>query len=435
MKRNVTVLFIALLSLSWFTALSESVNIPRELEAHLDRASELEEKGIYVDAITEYESALEYDPENEEIQIKMAQAYLNSGDSRNFISICEETAEQHQDNTEALNLLMDYYVENNQEDKAVQYLNSFIDTYPENENAQEWFLELKGSYTELYCRYTEMTEIVNDTMVVLNEELYGISDAKGNELVPTEYKDAQPFSEDGFALVQKTDGEWIYIDEDGQTRKVPDKEYTDLGMFSEERASASKEGKYGYLDEDMEPVGEFVWDDLTGISNGTGAGLTDGKWTLVDDDGEAKSDDLYDDVIIDENGFCSVQKRIFVSDDGTYYIINTRGKRIGNLDFENARAFTEDGYAAVCVDGKWGFVDKDGELVIDCSYEDARSFQNGYAAVCVDGEWGYIDEDGNMVIDPVFIEATYFSSQGTAAVRMNVQGEEVWRLIQLDLFQ
>lgn len=435
MKRNVIVLFIALLGLSWFTALSEAVNDPRELKAHLDRAAELEGKGIYVDAITEYESALEYDPENEEIQIKMAQAYLNSGDSRNFISICEDMAEQHQDDTEALNLLMDYYIENEQEDEAVQYLSSFIDTYPENENAQDWFLELKGSYTELYCRYTEMNGMVNDTMVVLTDEHYGISDAKGNELIPAEYKEAQPFSEDGFALVQKADGEWIYIDEDGQTRKVPDKEYSDLGMFSEERATASKEGKYGYLDENMEPVGEFVWNDLTGIREETGAGLAEGKWTLVDDDGEAKNDDQYDDVIINENGFCSAQERIFVRDGGTYHIVNTSGKRIGDLELENARAFTEDGYAAVCVDGKWGFADQDGKLVIDCSYEDARSFQNGYAAVCVDGKWGYIDEDGNMVIDPAFIEATHFSSQGTAAVRMNVQGEVVWRLIQLDLFQ
>ena len=240
---------------------------------------------------------------------------------------------------------------------------------------------------------------------------------------------------EGFALVQKTDGEWSYIDEDGQTRKVPDKEYGDLGMFSEDRVSSSKEGKYGYLDENMEPAGKFIWDDLTGIRNGTGAGLADGKWTLVDDDGEARNDGQYDDVIIDENGFCSAQECIFVKEDGTYHIINTKGKQIGGLEFENARAFTEDGYAAVCSGGKWGFVDQDGELVIDYSYEDARSFQNGYAAVCVEGKWGYIDEDGNMVIDPVFTEATYFSSHGTAAVKMNVQGEEVWRLIQLDLFQ
>ena len=110
MKRNVIVLFVALLGLSWFTALSEAVNDQKELKAHLDRAAELEEKGIYVDAAAEYESALEYDPDNVDIHIKMAQAYLYSGESREFILICESTAENYQDNTEALDLLMDYYV-------------------------------------------------------------------------------------------------------------------------------------------------------------------------------------------------------------------------------------------------------------------------------------------------------------------------------------
>ena len=435
MKRNVIVLFVALLGLSWVTALAEAVNNPRELKAHLKRAEELEEKGIYVDAITEYKNALEYDPENKEIQLNMAQAYLNSDDSRNFVSICEDVAERDQDDTEALDLLMDYYVENDYKDKAVQYLSGFIDSYPENENAQQWFVQLKGSYTELYCRYTEMGEIVNDTMAVLDGELYGIADAEGSELIPGEYMAAYPFSKDGFALVQKENGEWIYIDEDGQTRKVPDGEYSDFGMLSEDRTTAAKDGKFGYLDEDMEPVGKFVWDKLTGIKNDTGAGQTEGEWTLVDGNGEAKGDGHYDDVIIDENGFCSDQKRIFVKEGDSYHIVNTKGKAVGDLIFENAKAFGEDGCAAVCNDGKWGFVDSDGDLVIDYIYEDAQSFQNGYAAVCNDGKWGYIDEDGNMVIDPVFTEATHFSSQGTAAVKMMVQGEEIWRLIQLDLFK
>lgn len=435
MKRNVVILFVVLLGLSWFTALSEAINDPKAMKEHLARAEAMEQKGIYVDAVMEYESALEYDPENNNIRLKLAQAYLGSDDSQNFILICEDIAEKDQNDTEAMNLLMNYYVENNYEDKAVRYLDDFIDAYPDNENAQKWFLRLKGSYEELYCRYTELGEFVNDTVVAKDGELYGIGDVKGSLLIPAEYKEANPFSGDGYALVQKENNEWIYIDEDNQTRKVPDKEYKDLGMFSEKRAAASKDGVFGYLNEDMEPAGKFVWDRLTGIRNGVGAALDDGKWTLVDKDGKEKSKERYDGVIIDGNGFCSGQKRIFVKSGKTYIIVNTKGKRVGELSFENAKAFTEDGFAAVCIDGKWGFVNTDGELVISCTYEDAESFQNGYAAVCTEGKWGYIDSDGNVVIEPVFSEAKHFSSEGTAVVRINVQGEEEWRLIQLALFQ
>ena len=51
-------LFIAMLGLSWYTAVSEAVNNPKKVQEHLQKAAELEEKGIYVDAVTEYEQAL-----------------------------------------------------------------------------------------------------------------------------------------------------------------------------------------------------------------------------------------------------------------------------------------------------------------------------------------------------------------------------------------
>ncbi|BDZ84767.1 hypothetical protein Lac2_29010 [Claveliimonas bilis] len=434
MKRNVIALFVALLGLAWVVSLSEAMNNPRRLKAHLEKAEELEAKEIYVDAISEYESALEYDPENEGIYLKMARAALNSGNSNEFESICEDMAENYQ-NEEALELLMEYYEENDYEDKAVQYLKDFTEEYPDNEKAEEWFRKLKGSYTELYCRYEEIGEIINDTMSFKEDDVYGIADAQGSEIVEAGYKETFPFSKDGFALVRKMDGKWIYIDEDGQTRKAPDEKYTNLGMFSDERAVAKKDGKYGYLDEDMEPAGKFMWSSLTAVAEGTGAGKKEGTWRLVNQDGEPKGEKHYDGIIMDENGFCSMQKRIFVREKDTYYIVNTKGKEIGELTFEDAKAFTEDGYAAVCKDGKWGFVNEDGELVIDYTYDDAQSFHNGYAAVKQNELWGYIDEEGTQVIKPQFVEATKFSSEGTAAVQVDDQGEEKWQLIQLDLYQ
>lgn len=124
-----------------------------------------------------------------------------------------------------------------------------------------------------------------------------------------------------------------------------------------------------------------------------------------------------------------------VSKDGKEYgLISHKGKRIGELTFGDAKTFTENGYAAVCRSGKWGFLNSDGELVIDYLYEDAESFRNGYAAVCMDGLWGYIDTEGELIIDCQFMAATHFSTAGTAAVKMEVDGEEEWKLIQLNTF-
>lgn len=434
MKKNMILLFVAMLGLSWYLAISEAVNDPVKMQEHMQKAAEYEEKGIYIDAVAEYEEALKYVTDDAEIYVKMADAYLNSGNTRKFTSTCEKAAEVFQDDTKAMDLLIEYYIENNHESKAVRYLTGFLDTYPENKNAQDWFIQLEGSYEELYSRYDEMYGMVNDSMVVMKDGRYGILDARGREIIDAEYTELHPFSEDGYALARNEDGAYLYIDQDGQPRKAPDGGYQDLGMLSSKRVVARHEGKYGYLDEEMKPVSEFVWEELSGIKHNTGAGKRDGKWVLTDKKGEPKTEERYEDVALDENGFCSAQKCIFVKEGEKYHLISTKGKQIGGQEFEDAKAFTEDGYAAACRDGKWGFVNTDGEVAIDFRYEDAKSFQNGFAAVCIDGLWGYIDLEGRLIIDTRFAAATGFSSEGTAAVKTIEDDEEVWKLIQLNTF-
>ena len=84
--------------------------------------------------------------------------------------------------------------------------------------------------------------------------------------------------------------------------------------------------------------------------------------------------------------------------------------------------------AAVMKDGKWGFIDADGKVVVDYQYEMAQSFANGMAAVMVGEKWGYIDaEDFGMKIQPAFNAARDFSSEGTTFV---IDGER-WRLLRI----
>lgn len=61
-----------------------------------------------------------------------------------------------------------------------------------------------------------------------------------------------------------------------------------------------------------------------------------------------------------------------------------------------------EGYAGVkASDGTWLFIDKYLNLyapVNDTPYEDLRPFHNGLAPVCQNGKWGYVDRDFNLVI-------------------------------------
>lgn len=59
-------------------------------------------------------------------------------------------------------------------------------------------------------------------------------------------------------------------------------------------------------------------------------------------------------------------------------------------------------------DGKWGFIDKTGQVAIGFRYEEASDFSDGLAAVRVGSEWGYVNESGTMAIAPQFSEGFGF---------------------------
>lgn len=166
MKRNVILGLVGLLAVSWLAAVNDMVSIPKKIKEHIAKAEVLEEKQIYVDAVDEYQGALEYEPDDVELSMKMAEDYLAYGENKKFISTCQKVAEENQKDTMALDTLMKYYQDNKQEDRAVKYLKTFTKNYPKNENAQKWLKELQGTYTRLFCKYDQLSAIYNDSMVV-----------------------------------------------------------------------------------------------------------------------------------------------------------------------------------------------------------------------------------------------------------------------------
>lgn len=75
----------------------------------------------------------------------------------------------------------------------------------------------------------------------------------------------------------------------------------------------------------------------------------------------------------------------------------------------------------VTVDGKDGFIDATGTVVIEPTFKKAYPFSEGLAAVQVDGRWGYIDSNGRTVLEPRFAMAGFFS-EGLADFRHELQG-------------
>ncbi|MGJ5813444.1 WG repeat-containing protein [Paludibaculum fermentans] len=91
--------------------------------------------------------------------------------------------------------------------------------------------------------------------------------------------------------------------------------------------------------------------------------------------------------------------------------------------FDEARDFFH-GLAAVRLNGKVGFVNERDQLVIPARFDDARDFLEELAPVRLGRLWGYIDTRGNMAIQPRFQGAGEFH-QGLARIY-------VWTTITFD---
>lgn len=66
-------------------------------------------------------------------------------------------------------------------------------------------------------------------------------------------------------------------------------------------------------------------------------------------------------------------------------------------------------YAYQADDGKWGFVDKNGNVVVECKYDIVTELNEyGFAGILQDGKWGVIDSTGKVIVVPTYEIETYY---------------------------
>lgn len=74
---------------------------------------------------------------------------------------------------------------------------------------------------------------------------------------------------------------------------------------------------------------------------------------------------------------------------------------------------------AVKVNGKWGFIDKTGKMVIHPQFDGAGNFSEGLAAVKVDNKWGFVNDKGKLIIAAQFANEVDDFSEGLATIEID----------------
>lgn len=116
------------------------------------------------------------------------------------------------------------------------------------------------------------------------------------------------------------------------------------------------------------------------------------------------------------NPFSEGLALVFLPRENQYGFVNARGEiMLPNVDkIKHVRSFS-DGRAAIMPNKLWGFIDTNGDLVIEAKYSEMTDFYGGYAAVKRDKEFFVIDKQGNETpIDIVDIKGVKHFSEGLA---------------------
>lgn len=102
--------------------------------------------------------------------------------------------------------------------------------------------------------------------------------------------------------------------------------------------------------------------------------------------------------------------------DGKAGFINRVGKIVVRPQFNDVGRFSEKLARFEISDGKWGFIDQQGKVVIKPGYDWALDFSEGLAAVQVGEKWGFVNINGQIVVAPQFDQVDSFA-EGLAHVQ------------------
>jgi|GEM_PF-3287662 len=147
-----------------------------------------------------------------------------------------------------------------------------------------------------------------------------------------------------------------------------------------------------------------------------GASYSPEKWGYMDNRGNIIKTFESDRELITCNEGCIQYTRSLWG--GVYGFVNIKTGSDSGFAFEDARDFN-DGYAAVRVNGLWGYIDTDFTKVIEPQFDSALDFNDGLTGVEKRGYWGYIDKSGDFAIEPIYDKVRSFSNGAAIVEKQN----------------
>jgi len=274
-----------------------------------------------------------------------------------------------------------------------------------------------------YSKIQTLKEGHKDEYLIANDAgLYGIISTTGKKVLDTKYEEIKYIDSQEFFSV-KLNGTWQLVnakEEILQTSNGKDYIYA-----KGEHVIASKDGKYGLEKLNGESVVPYEYDDLKYAYSIYYIAKKDNKYGIINVNNEIVKEfefiNMYcveegnfivadktetENIILDSNlaqkitGIVSeinIEKgyiKVYINNEYKYYNFKFEEKQSSEILTHNTLFLSKK-------DGKYGYKDKAGNIVVDYIYEDATEQNScGFAAVKQNGLWGSIKKNGAVECKP-----------------------------------
>jgi hypothetical protein len=180
-------------------------------------------------------------------------------------------------------------------------------------------------------------------------------------------------------------------------------------------------GLWGYCNEKFILAIPFMYEKAFEFNNGLAKVSNSFKWGYIDMNGEEVIPIEFERVIESDSGVIWAARPYL-----KYRCYNIKGEMVFPDSFNYVKKFSE-GLAAVKKDKLWGYIDKNGKLVIPYKYEETMPFSHNLAAV-KNKNWGFINNKGEQTIEFKYPEVSE-PMNGYTKVKVKKSMYEYWGLL------
>lgn len=146
------------------------------------------------------------------------------------------------------------------------------------------------------------------------------------------------------------------------------------------------------------------YDAVYDYNQGIAIGVKDNQWAFWNSKGEQLPDSLYD------AGIETVYDRARIKKNGKWGWISKNGEVLIEPQYDDSSVFGENGLAKVKKNNLWGWINQNGTEIIPLQYENTYNFAGGLALVKANNFWGWINERGKIVIPFQYTTAYLFEN-------------------------